>query len=69
MKFLRSRRGLVALAVILLILFLFRPGVRQLRDRIAGSIGSALGRKVALDNVRIRLLPRPGDIERHCRYH
>jgi hypothetical protein len=52
------------LAVILLILFLFRPGVRQLRDRIAGSIGSALGRKVALDNVRIRLLPRPGfDLE------
>ena len=64
MKFLRSRRGLCALAVTLLILFLFRPGVGQLRDRIAGSIGSALGRKVAIDNVRIRLLPRPGfDLE------
>jgi len=63
-KFLRSRRGLGALAVILLILFLFRPGVHQLRERIAGSIGSALGRKVAIDYVRIRLLPRPGfDLE------
>ncbi len=64
MKFLRSRRGLAALAALLLILFLFRPGVRQLRDRIAGSIGSALGRRVALDKVRIHLLPRPGfDLE------
>jgi len=63
-KFLRSRRGVVGLAALLLVLFLFRPGVRQLRYRIAGSIGSALGRKVALDNVRIRLLPRPGfDLE------
>lgn len=64
MKFLRSRRGLAALALLVLILFLFRPGVHQLRERIAGSIGSALGRKVALDNVRVRLLPRPGfDLE------
>jgi hypothetical protein len=63
-KFLLSRRGLVGLAALLLVLFLFRPGVRQLRYRIASSIGSALGRKVGLDNVRIRLLPRPGfDLE------
>jgi hypothetical protein len=63
-KFLRSRRGLAALAALLLLLFLVRPGVHQLRDRIAGSIGSALGRRVALDNVRIHLLPRPGfDLE------
>ena len=64
MKFLRSRRGLAALAALLLILFLFRPGVRQLRYRIAGSISAALGRRVTLDNVRIHLLPRPGfDLE------
>jgi hypothetical protein len=63
-KFLRSRRGLAALAALLLVLFLFRPGVHELRNRITGSIGSALGRKVALDNVRIHLLPRPGfDLE------
>ncbi|MGA2357761.1 MAG: AsmA family protein [Terriglobales bacterium] len=64
MKFLRSRRGVAAVAALVLILFLFRPGVYHLRNRIAGSIGSALGRRVALDSVRLRLLPRPGfDLE------
>jgi hypothetical protein len=63
-KFLRSKLGMAALAAILLILFLFRPGVYRLRNRIAHSIGSALGRKVTLDNVRVHLLPRPGfDLE------
>jgi len=63
-KLLRSRRGLAAVAALLLILFLFRPGVHQLRNRIATSIGSALGRRVSLDNVRLRILPRPGfDLE------
>jgi AsmA protein len=55
---------MAAVAALLLILFLFRPGVHQLRNRIATSIGSALGRRVALDNVRLRVLPRPGfDLE------
>ena len=64
MKFLRSRRGVAAVAALLLILFLFRPGVYRLRNRIAITIGSALGRRVALDSVRLRLLPRPGfDLE------
>jgi len=63
-KFLRSRRGLAAIAALVLVLFLFRPAVYKLRNRISSSIGSALGRKVALDNVRIHLLPRPGfDLE------
>ena len=63
-KFLWSWRGPVAIAALLLTLFLFRPGVYELRNRIANSIGSALGRKVAIDNVRLRLLPRPGfDLE------
>jgi len=63
-KFLRSRRGLAAVAGLLVIMFLWRPGVYRLRNRIAISIGSALGRRVALDNVRLRLLPRPGfDLE------
>ena len=35
-----------------------------MRNRIAASIGSALGRRVSLDNVRLRVLPRPGfDLE------
>src|SRR5208282_85060 len=68
-KFLRPRslltgRGAIAVATLLLILFLFRPGVYRLRNRIANSIGMALGRRVAIDNVRLRLLPRPGfDLE------
>ncbi len=62
--FLRSRRGLAVIAALLLILFLFRPGIHQLRNRIANSIGSALGRRVAIDNVQFQLLPRPGfDLE------
>lgn len=64
MKFLRSKRGLGALVALLLILFLVRPGAYRLRNRIAGSIGAALGRKVAIDNVHVHLLPRPGfDLE------
>jgi len=53
-----------AIAALLLILFLFRPGVYKLRIRIAGSIGSALGRRVVIDNVSLHFLPRPGfDLE------
>ncbi|MGA9793716.1 MAG: AsmA family protein, partial [Terriglobales bacterium] len=63
-NFLRSKRVVAALAALVLILFLFRPGVYQLRKRIAWSIGSALGRRVELDSVHLRLLPRPGfDLE------
>jgi len=55
---------MAALAALVLVLFLFRPGVYQLRQRIARSIGSALGRRVELDSVHLRLLPRPGfDLE------
>ena len=64
MKFLGSRRGLAVIAALLLILFLFRPGIQQLRNRIASSIGSALGRRVEIADVHFRVLPRPGfDLE------
>lgn len=64
MNFLRSRRGIGVLAAVLVVLFLFRPGVYRLRHRITGSIGSALGRRVEIDNVRVHVLPRPGfDLE------
>ncbi|HEX3375986.1 MAG TPA: AsmA family protein, partial [Candidatus Acidoferrales bacterium] len=50
--------------VLVVVLFLFRPGVYRLRNRIAVSIGTALGRRVAIDNVRFRILPQPGfDLE------
>jgi hypothetical protein len=38
-------------AALVLILFVFRPGVYRLRTRISTSIGNALGRRVTLDNV------------------
>lgn len=64
MKFLRSKRGSAALAALILLLFLVRPGVYRLRSRIGWSIGSAIGRRVTIDNVRIHVLPRPGfDLE------
>jgi hypothetical protein len=59
-RFLHSKRGWVLLTGILLALFLIRPGAYRLRNRIANSIGSVLGRKVTLENVRVHLLPRPG---------
>ena len=63
-KFLRSKRGMMAVVALILVLFLFRPGVYRLRNQIAISIGNALGRRVAIDKVRVRLLPRPGfDLE------
>jgi AsmA protein len=55
---------MMAVVALVLVLFLFRPAVYRLRNRIAISIGNALGRRVAIDNVRLRLLPRPGfDLE------
>jgi uncharacterized protein involved in outer membrane biogenesis len=63
-RFLRSKRGVAVLAILLLVLFLFRPAVYHLRTRIANSIGRALGRRITLENVRLRVLPRPGfDLE------
>jgi hypothetical protein len=53
----------VAIAL-LLGLLLFRPGAFRLHNRIARSIGNALGRRVTIDNVRLHALPRPGfDLE------
>lgn len=64
MKFFRSKRGLAVLAALLLVLLMYRPGVYRLRSRLAGTIGTALGRKVSIDNVRVHVLPRPGfDLE------
>jgi uncharacterized protein involved in outer membrane biogenesis len=64
-KFFQSKgRVAFVLAVVLLGLFLFRPGANGLRRRIAGSISLALGRKVDVGWVKARLLPQPGfDLE------
>ena len=65
MKWFRSKRRMTIAGVMLLLaLFLIRPGANQLRTRIVRSISLALGRPVDVSYVRIHLLPRPGfDLE------
>ena len=65
MKFLRSSRGRVVTGVVLVLaLFLVRPGAQRLRTRIVRSISLALGRPVDVGSVTLRLLPQPGfDLE------
>jgi type II secretion system protein N len=55
-----KRRIAAAAALIVLGLFLLRPGASRLKSRIVSSISSALGRPVEIGSVHIRLLPRPG---------
>jgi AsmA family/AsmA-like C-terminal region len=59
-----KRRVVVFVAVLVLLLFLLRPGASRLKSRIAGSLSAALGRSVEIGSVHLRLLPRPGfDLE------
>jgi hypothetical protein len=55
-----KRRVVTAAAVILLSLFLVRPGVSRLKARIANSIGRAVGRPAEIGSVHLRFLPQPG---------
>ena len=65
MKLFSSNRRIAAVAaLIVLTLFLLRPGASRLKSRIVSSISSAVGRPVEIGSVHIRLLPRPGfDLE------
>jgi hypothetical protein len=63
-KHFSSKRRWIAAAIILLLLFLIRPGVSRLKSRIIVSISSGVGRSVDIGSVHFRLLPRPGfDLE------
>jgi hypothetical protein len=64
-KILSSRRQVVTVAaVILLGLFLVRPGAARLKARIANSISLAVARPVEIGAVHLRFLPQPGfDLE------
>jgi len=64
-KLFSSKLRIVAVAVlILLVLFLFRPGASRLKSRIIYSISAAVGRSVDIGSVHLRLLPQPGfDLE------
>ncbi|HKV82719.1 MAG TPA: AsmA family protein [Candidatus Sulfotelmatobacter sp.] len=59
-----KRRWTAAAALVLLALFLVRPGASRLKSRIIASLSAAVGRPVDLGSVHIRLLPQPGfDLE------
>jgi hypothetical protein len=62
---LSSRRQVVIIAaVILLSLFLVRPGAARLKARIANSISLAVARPAEIGAVHLRFLPQPGfDLE------
>lgn len=54
----------VVLAAVVLLAFVLRPGANGLRKRIVNSVSLALGRKVDVDWVKLRVLPQPGfDLE------
>jgi hypothetical protein len=59
-KLFSSKRRTAVAALILLTLFLLRPGASRLKSRIIVSMSSALGRSVDIGSVHLRLLPRPG---------
>ncbi len=62
--FIYKRRVIAAAALLVLLLFLVRPGVSRLKSRIISSISSGVGRSVDIGSVHLRLLPRPGfDLE------
>jgi hypothetical protein len=59
-----KRRWAAAAALVLLALFIVRPGASRLKSRIITSLSAAVGRPVDLGSVHIRLLPQPGfDLE------
>ncbi len=61
MKLFSSRRKILAtVAILLVLLFLLRPGASRLKARIANSISLAVARPVEIGSVHLRLLPRPG---------
>src|SRR5271166_6140736 len=59
-----KQRWAAAAALIVLTLFLLRPGASRLKSRIIAAISAGLGRPVDISSVHIRLLPTPGfDLE------
>lgn len=71
MKLFGSRRRVIVFmaAVLLLTLFVFRPGANGLRKRIVNAVSLALGRRVEVQWVKLRMLPQPGfDLENFIVY-
>jgi uncharacterized protein involved in outer membrane biogenesis len=64
-KLLTSKRRIIAAAaLIVLTLFLLRPGASRLKSQIVSSLSAGVGRPIEIGAVHLRLLPRPGfDLE------
>lgn len=61
MKLFSSKRRVAAAAVVILLaLFLVRPGVSRLKAQIANSLSRAVARPVEIGAVHLRFLPQPG---------
>src|SRR5215471_21451251 len=60
MKFWRRRAGAALFVSFLVLALCVRPGVNGLRRRIINSVSLSLGRKVDVQWVKLRVLPRPG---------
>jgi AsmA-like C-terminal region/AsmA family len=61
LKFFLSRRGRIFAGIVMVLaLFLARPGAQRLRTRLVRSVSLALGRQVDVGSVSLRLLPQPG---------
>ena len=58
-----KRRAVTVAVLVLLALFLVRPGVSRLKTRIATSVGNALARRVEIGSVHLRFLPPGFDLE------
>jgi hypothetical protein len=58
-RFFSSKRRMAAAALILLTLFIIRPGASRLKSRIIYSISAGVGRPVDIGSVHVQLLPRP----------
>ena len=64
MSFSFSKRQVVTAAVVILLaLFLVRPGVSRLKARIANSISGAVARPVEIGSVHLRFLPPGFDLQ------
>ena len=64
MRFFSRKRRMAAAALILLALFIIRPGASRLKSRIIYSISAGVGRPVDIGSVHVQLLPRPAfDLE------
>jgi uncharacterized protein involved in outer membrane biogenesis len=55
-----KRRVVIAAGIVLLCLFLIRPGVSRLKTRITIALSRAIARPVEIGSVHLRFLPQPG---------